>query len=271
MVFFINYKKEILNYSTVFNSAIDKSNEESNEESKNNSISDLDVLDVERLTKPSMNIMNTMNNVTTSSRNDINKKTDKCYQNNLKKHIYKPRYAIPYNYKNNLEYNILNNYGTKELKKRHKLIDNIISSNPNTLTPFNKNILLKNYNKKLVDTFEDNAYTINKTGKEKKNFHLLGRWKDNIYYINWSVNNKLNLNNNIKIYYKEKEYNVKDSDKDYKQIKIEKKYRYNDGVFIRKKETHKDFFYFFFITLDIKKKYKIYVKMDGVKSNMILL
>jgi len=256
MVVFINYKEEILNYSTIFNSVIDKSNEKS----ENISISDLDVQVMKTPTKSSTKTMNTIPN---SSRNDKN--TDKCYQNNLKKHIYKPRYAIPYNYKNNLEYNILNNYGTKELRNRHKLIDNIISSNPNTLTPFNKKILLKNYNKNLVDTFEDNSYTINKTDKEKKKIHLLGRWKDNKYYVNWSVTNKLNLNNNIKIYYK------KYDDKDYKQIKIDKKYRYNDGVFIRKKETHKDFFYFYFIALDKKQKYKIYVKMNDVKSNIILI
>ena len=263
MVFFIIYKKDILNYITIFNSVISKSNEKTNEKTNDNFISDLDVLDVEKSTNPSMNILN---NVTTASIIDVNKYPTKCYQNNLKKHIYKPRYTIPYNYKNNLEYNILNNYGTKEMKKRQKLVSNIISSDPNTLIPFNKNILLQNFNKNLLDKFEDNLYTINKTSKEKKKIYLLGRWKDNKYYINWSVNNNFKLNNNIKIYYKE--YDAKN----YKQIKIDKmKYRYNEGILIRKKETLKEFFYYYFIDIDIKKKYKIYVKMDGVKSNMILI
>jgi hypothetical protein len=67
-----------------------------------------------------------------------------------------PTNVLPYNLNSTDQYNILNNFGIKNLKKRKKYMKNI---NNNQTISFNTTTLLKNYDNILNDTFYSNSST----------------------------------------------------------------------------------------------------------------
>jgi hypothetical protein len=67
-----------------------------------------------------------------------------------------PSHVLPYNLNSTDQYNILNNFGIKNLKKRKKYMKNI---NNNQTISFNTTPLLKNYDNILNDTFYKNSTT----------------------------------------------------------------------------------------------------------------
>ena len=67
-----------------------------------------------------------------------------------------PKHVLPYNLNSTNQYNILNNFGIKNLKKRKKYMKHI---NNNQTISFNTTLLLKNYDTILNDTFYNNSTT----------------------------------------------------------------------------------------------------------------
>ena len=67
-----------------------------------------------------------------------------------------PKHVLPYNLNSTDQYNILNNFGIKNLKKRKKYMKNI---NNNQTISFNTTPLLNNYDNILNDTFYTNSTT----------------------------------------------------------------------------------------------------------------
>jgi len=67
-----------------------------------------------------------------------------------------PKHVLPYNLNSTDQYNILNNFGIKNLKKRKKYMKNI---NNNQTISFNTTPLLKNYDNILNNTFYKNSTT----------------------------------------------------------------------------------------------------------------
>ena len=71
----------------------------------------------------------------------------------LNNNLLHPTHVLPYNLNSTEQYNILNNFGIKNLKKRKKYMKNI-NNQPIT---FNTTPLLKNYDNILNDTFYKNS------------------------------------------------------------------------------------------------------------------
>jgi len=87
---------------------------------------------------------------------------------------------LPYNLNNTEQYNILNNYGIKNLKKKNEYINNI---NKNQLIPFNSTTLLKNY-----DNILNNTFYINKSNViDYPKLYII----NNYTKIQWSYDPKL--------------------------------------------------------------------------------
>ena len=74
----------------------------------------------------------------------------------LNNNLLHPTHVLPYNLNSTEQYNILNNFGIKNLKKRNKYIENI---NNNQTISFNTTPLLNNYDNILNDTFYTNSTT----------------------------------------------------------------------------------------------------------------
>ena len=119
----------------------------------------------------------------------------------INKNILEPKWVMPYNlnYLNNLDkYNILNNFGIKNNKKRQEYINKI---NNNETVPFNSIKLLKNYDGNLNNIFttiSNNSFiqkVVNTSPKDLPEIYLVS--KDN--KIRWSYNTK-ELDNDINFY-----------------------------------------------------------------------
>jgi len=82
---------------------------------------------------------------------------DKLNDETTNKNLLITKNTLPYNLNNTDQYNILNNYGIKNLKKKNKYINNI---NNNQTVAFNSQKLLKNYNNVLNYTFYKNSSTL---------------------------------------------------------------------------------------------------------------
>lgn len=65
----------------------------------------------------------------------------------INKNLLKPSYPIASNYGNNLEFNVLNEYGIKDIRKRQKYDKTIAKG----VVSHNTRLLLKNFNKNLFD------------------------------------------------------------------------------------------------------------------------
>jgi len=145
------------------------------------------------------------NNITTSTTStDLKKKCNKyiVVKDSLSDYIDKinketpntnlliPKQVLPYNLNNTDQYNILNNYGIKNLKKKNKYINNI---NKNLTIPFNSNILLKNYDSVLNDTFYTNSSTI----LEYPKLYIINNDKN----IQWTYDPKLLNTNHFYLYF----------------------------------------------------------------------
>ena len=98
----------------------------------------------------------------------------------IKKDILRPTGVLPHNLNNSDKYNILNNFGIKNNKKRNAYFSSL---NDNNTIAYNSKNLLKNYDKVLDKSFEKNNYSnfnkdqpSNKPNKipEFKDIYLIG-------------------------------------------------------------------------------------------------
>ena len=125
--------------------------------------------------------------------------TNKLNENS---NILQPNGVLPYNLNNTEKYNILNNFGIKNLKKRNNYIKSISNCN---VIPQNSVKLLKNYDYILDKSFTNisvnkwNNEICNNTGKiDYPNLSLIS----NDYIIHWSYYHKYLNNKNFYLYYK---------------------------------------------------------------------
>ena len=125
--------------------------------------------------------------------------TNKLNENS---NILQPNGILPYNLNNTDKYNILNNFGIKNLKKRNNYIKSISNCN---VIPQNSLKLLKNYDDILDKSFTN--ITINKWNNEICNKNVKIDYPNislvsNDYSIHWSYYHKYLNNKNFYVYYK---------------------------------------------------------------------
>lgn len=73
----------------------------------------------------------------------------------INKNLLKPDTPIAHNYSENLSFNILNQYGAKNNQKKHNYIKEIAGGT----MPYNRRLLLKNYNRNLFSNHNKEGYT----------------------------------------------------------------------------------------------------------------
>jgi len=132
------------------------------------------------------------------------------------KNTYIPLNVLAYNLNSTDEYNILNNYGIKNQKKRNLYIKK--NNNCNTL-PYNKTQLFNNYDSVLDDSFTT-IYLNNEHNKCKKEeltkIHLIGN--KNIFQ--WSYDNKYMKNKYFYLFYKISDDKCSKKSLNYNSLKI---------------------------------------------------
>ena len=195
---------------------------------------------------------------------------------NLNKNILQPNGILPYNLNNTEKYNILNNFGIKNQKKRNNYIKSLSNCN---VIPQNSFKLLKNYDN-ILDTSFINI-SINKWNDEKcnklskidyPNISLVS----NDYSIHWSYYNKYLNNKFFYVYYKyiDKCEESDDFNKNYNSLKLKDNFDCNEFNFIV--STYKERNIYKLIYKLSTKSVKIYIvlKEDNnylKKSNIIKL
>lgn len=130
-------------------------------------------------------------------KDSINDYINKLNNSTINKHFLQPNDFLPYNLNNTDHYNILNNYGIKNIKKREEYTNSL---NNNTTIPYNSIKLLKNYDTELTNAFTKinigNSSNDNTTKSNKlPEIYLVS--KDN--NIQWSYNS-IDLDNDMNFY-----------------------------------------------------------------------
>jgi len=159
--------------------------------------------------------------------------TNKLNENN---NILQPNGILPYNLNNTDKYNILNNFGIKNLKKRNNYIKSL--SNCNIIAK-NATKLLKNYDNILDKSFTN--ISINKWNKicynsqkiDYPNISLIS----NEYVMHWSYYHKYLNNKNFYLYYKyidkcDKSIDIDDSNKNYNSLQLKTNFECREFNFI---------------------------------------
>ena len=120
------------------------------------------------------------------------------FNKKIKKDILRPNGVLPYNLNNTNRYNILNNLGIKNNKKRNAYFRSL---NDNNTIAYNSTNLLKNYDKVLDKTFEKNDYSNQNQNNpieipEFKDIYLIG----NELQAQFSYDSNLLTNSKTKLY-----------------------------------------------------------------------
>jgi len=117
------------------------------------------------------------------------------FDKKIKKDILRPTGVLPYNLNNTNRYNILNNLGIKNNKKRNAYSRAL---NDNNTIAYNSNNLLKNYDKVLDNSFGNPDYSKSNDAvkQEFKDIYLIG----NDLKAQFSYDSKLLTNNKTKLY-----------------------------------------------------------------------
>jgi hypothetical protein len=193
------------------------------------------------------------------------------YSDNM--NVLHPKSVLPYNINNIDDYNILNNYGIKNGKKRSEYKHRL---NGCTSIPYNSHKLLKNYDKEFDETFKTieipkwNNYTtktyFNSSKENPDKIFLI--YEEDTNLARWSYPKKDLCNRNLYLYFKFDENNKykkvllnTDIDTEYFKLTISKFKERN----IYKLESKKN---------DIKVKIHLRLKEDAkiiIKSNSIFI
>ena len=113
-----------------------------------------------------------------------------------------PKHILPYNLNSTDQYNILNNYGIKNIKKRNNYFRKL---NNNTTIPYNTTNLLNNY-----DNILNNTYFINTTiSRKHPDIYLI----KNCNKVQWSYETKYLDNTHFYL-------NFKTSNSSYSSLKL---------------------------------------------------
>lgn len=157
--------------------------------------------------------------------------TNKLNENS---NILQPNGILPYNLNNTDKYNILNNFGIKNLKKRNNYIKSISNCN---VIPQNSLKLLKNYDDILDKSFTN--ITINKWNNEICNKNVKIDYPNislvsNDYSIHWSYYHKYLNNKNFYVYYKyvDKCDQSDESNTSYNSLQLKNNFDCNEFNFI---------------------------------------
>ena len=113
------------------------------------------------------------------------------FDKKIKKDILRPTGLLPYNLNNTNQYNILNNFGIKNNKKRNAYSREL---NDNNTIPYNTTNLLKNYDKVLDQTFKENSYS--NYNQPQKNSGEMPKFKD-IYLIGNELKAQFSYDSNL--------------------------------------------------------------------------
>ena len=181
------FNKHRENFTNSMNTSMNNSMNNSMNTSMNNSMN----------TSMNTNIFSCGKNVVV--KDSISDYINKLNNSTINKRFLQPNDFLPYNLNNTDQYNILNNYGIKNSKKRNDYINTL---NNNTTIPYNSIKLLKNYDKELT-----NAFTTINIGTSNHN-----RCNDN------NENNNANGSNLPEIYVVSKDNNIQWS---YNSIELE--------------------------------------------------
>ena len=144
------------------------------------------------------------------------------FDKEIKKDILRPTGLLPYNLNNTNQYNILNNFGIKNNKKRNAYSREL---NDNNTIPYNTTNLLKNYDKVLNQTFKENDYTNYKESQNMNKPAEMPKFKD-IYLIGNELKAQFSYDSNLLVSPKTKlyvYYDIVDScDEDFDFNKLKK-------------------------------------------------
>jgi len=194
----------------------------------------------------------------------INIHINKVNSEKFNKNIFQPTKVLPYNLNNTDEYNILNNYGIKNMKKRILYTNKINKCNT---IPYNKTNLFKNYDKILDTSFSDiklnNTNVQNCKNENLKNIVLIS--KDSTFQ--WSYDTNLLNNKFFYIYYTISDTKCNLNSKTYNSLKLNNDSNFNEFSFNKHHYKNRNIYKMEF--LEKKKACELFIVLK--ENNKILL